>query len=119
MDKQPIETGSGRSILSHIGSDAGALILFTSPTLTGHWIDLTPANTDESQVRGAVFERDLPQGVAFAAVYPQLRQGVYSIEGSNQIVTITSGRVTTLDYLEDCCRIYYHPSTMSVLVDKR
>ncbi len=98
-----------------VGGEEGALILFTSPTLIGTHIELIPVGMNEAQVKGAVCERDLPQGVSFAAVYPRLRQGIYSIEGSEQRVTITSGHVTTLDYLEDCCRIYYHPSSTSVL----
>lgn len=98
-----------------VGGDVGALILFTSPTLTGNQIDLAPDDGHEPHTRSAVLERNLAQGVSFAAVYPHLREGSYTIEGSDQRVTIVGGRVTTLDYHEDCCRIYYHPSTLSLL----
>lgn len=105
----------GRVALLNISGDAGALILFTSPTLLDTWIDLVPMNSHTSEVRALVCERDLPEGVSFAAVFPRLRPGIYNIEGSDQKVTIASGSVATLEYREECCRIYYHPSTMTVL----
>ena len=111
MNEQQFAPIAGHSVLLDIGEDTGALMLFTSPTLTGKRIDLIPDDGVEPQVHGAVRQRNLPQGVSFAAIYPPLRQGIYSAEGSDQKVTITGGRVTTLDYYEDCCRIYYHPST--------
>ena len=98
-----------------VRGDVGALMLFTSPTLTGNEIDLAPDDGDQPHTRSEVLERNLVQGVSFAAVYPHLREGSYTIEGSDQRVTIVGGRVTTLDYHEDCCRIYYHPSTLSLL----
>lgn len=116
MHSQKQKTVSfGRVALLNISGDAGALILFTSPTLIDSWIDLIPMNSHKSEVRALVCKRNLPEGVSFAAVFPRLRPGIYNIEGSDQKVTIASGSVTTLDYREECCRIYYHPSTMTVL----
>ena len=115
MDRQQLVLTPGGSVLLNIGEDAGAPIPLTSPTLTRGRIDLIPETSDEPQVRGAVRERDLPQGVTFADVYPPLRQEIYSIEGYDQKKAITTGRVTTLNCHEGCCRIYYHSSTRSVL----
>ena len=112
---QQVSPGSGFNTRLDVGGDTGALILFTSPTLIASRIHLIPENKIEPRGLGTVRERDLPQGVAYAAVYPHLRCGVYSIEDSGQKVTIARGRVTTLDFYEDCCRIYYHPATLSVL----
>ncbi len=118
MEQLRVAPYSFGNISPVVDGDDGALILFTSPALIGTHIDLIPLGLNDAEIKGAVCERDLPQGVSFAAVYPRLRQGVYSIEGSEQRVIITSGHVTTLDYLEDCCRIYYHPSTTSVLAEE-
>ena len=38
-------------------------------------------------------ERRTPNGSSFAAVYPQLKEGVYTIEGTKQRVTIVGGKV--------------------------
>lgn len=115
MNNQQSAASSGRHALPNIGGEMGAMILFTSPTLMGKWIDLIPLKSEERDARALVCEHDLPEGVSFAAVFPRLRPGIFTIEGSDQKVTITSGSVTTLDYRQDCCRIYHHPSTMSVL----
>jgi len=115
MESQPLTPRPGHGGVRNIGGDSGALILFTSPAFNGGQIGLIPDSGNEPEVHSAVRERDLPQGVSFAAVYPRLRGGIYSIEGSGQKVTIAGGRVTTLDYQDDCCRIYYHPSSLSVL----
>ncbi len=115
MNNQPSAASSGRSALPKISGDVGALILFTAPTLMGKWIDLIPLKGDRLDVRALVCEHDLPEGVSFGAVFPRLRPGIYSIESSDQKVTIVRGFVTTLDYRQDFCRIYHHPSAMSVL----
>jgi len=96
-----------------VGGDVGALMLYTSPELIGNGIDLIPDSGDEPHTYSLVRERHLADGVSFGAVYPDLRPGTYTIEGSDQKVTIAGGRITTLEYHDGCCRIYYHPSPMS------
>ncbi|MBW4029227.1 MAG: hypothetical protein HIU57_00935 [Acidobacteria bacterium] len=108
-----------RNAVGDDSDDTGALILFTSPALIGRKIDLTPSDARGPAVRSTVCQRDLPQGVSVAAAYPHLRPGMYAIEGSDQRVRISGGCVITLDYLDECCRIYYHPSSTSVLTDGR
>jgi len=101
-----------------MGGDLGALMIYTAPDLIGDEIHLIPNDRDEPSSIGLVRERHLADGVSFAAVYPYLRHGAYTIEGSDQKVSITGGKVTTLEYRDGCCRIYYNPSPMSTFVDE-
>jgi hypothetical protein len=101
----------------HVGGDLGALMLYTTPDLIGSEILLIPEGHDEPHTKGLVAERQLIDGVSFAAVFPYLRQGAYTIEGSDQKVSIVGGRVTTLEYHDGCCRIYYHPSPMTAFAN--
>ena len=98
-----------------LGADMGALMLFTAPLLIGSEIELIPDEAAERRTVSLVRERDVANGVSFAAIYPHLRKGTYTIGGSAQRVAITAGRVTTLEYHDGCCRVYYHPSPMSVI----
>ena len=86
------------SVILDIGGDVGALMLYTSPTMLGHEIDLMPDDGALPHTHSAVRERQLENEVKFAAVYPVLRAGTYTIEGSTQRVTIVGGRVTDLHY---------------------
>lgn len=86
------------SVVLDIGGNVGALILRTSPALVGHEIDLTPDDATVPHIHSAVRERQLGSGVSFAAVYPFLMSGTYTVEGSVQRVTIAGGRVTDVEY---------------------
>ncbi|NNN00420.1 MAG: hypothetical protein HKL86_01150 [Acidimicrobiaceae bacterium] len=102
---------------SPLGAAVGSLMLYTSPDFLGDEITLVPDDRDAPRSTGLVLERNLVSGVSFAAIFPTLRRGTYTIEGSDQRVSIAGGRVTTLEYHDGCCRIYHHPSPMSALVD--
>lgn len=86
------------SVVLDIGGEVGALMLHTSPAMVGHEIDLIPDDGTVAHTHSAVRERQLVNGVSFAAVYPHLQAGTYVVEGSDQRVTITGGRVTELEY---------------------
>jgi hypothetical protein len=88
------------SVVLDIGGDVGALILRTSPSALGREIDLIPSDANTPQVHSAVRERRMPDGSSFAAVYPQLKEGSYTIEGSTQCLVIVGGRVTDLFFHE-------------------
>ena len=51
-------------------------------------------------MHSAVRERRTSHGSSFAAVYPQLKEGSYRIEGSSQRLAIAGGRVLDLDFDE-------------------
>jgi quercetin dioxygenase-like cupin family protein len=92
-------TGPGTVVLE-LGADIGALILYTPADLDGAEIeisqdDIPGARRTHSQVR----PRHLPAGTAYAAVYPGLPAGQYTIWHDENYqaatATITGGQVTT------------------------
>lgn len=99
-EPQLAPSGDG-SVILDIGGDVGALLLRTPPTLVGQEIDLIPDDVTVPRTHSAVRERQLENRVSFAAVYPHLTSGSYTIEGSHQRVTIVGGRVTEVDYQRD------------------
>lgn len=82
------------SVVLDIGGDVGALILRTSEAFQGREIDLVPDDETTPHVHSAVRERRSLEGSSFAAVYPQLKEGRYTIEGTAHRLTIVGGRVT-------------------------
>ncbi|HWD97226.1 MAG TPA: hypothetical protein VG246_12465 [Acidimicrobiales bacterium] len=84
------------SVVLDIGGDVGALILRTSPSAFAREIDLVPDDGGVPHVHSAVRERRTTDGSAFAAVYPQLKEGSYTIDGTTQRLLIAGGRVTDI-----------------------
>ena len=93
-------SGPGTVILE-LGADVGALILFTPADLEGREIEISrddlaarAARRTHSQVR----PRHTPTETKYAAVYPDLPAGPYTIWADEQRqagrVVITGGRVT-------------------------
>jgi hypothetical protein len=85
------------SVVLDIGGHVGALILRTSPAFFAREIDLIPENVDAPHVHSAVRERRTADGSSFAAVYPQLEEGSYRIEGTTQRVAVMGGGVIDVD----------------------
>lgn len=88
------------SVVLDIGNDVGALVLRTTSAWLNHEIDLVPDDWSLPHTHSVVRERRSPDGVSYAAVYPQLREGGYAIVGSAQRFTIVGGRVTDLELSE-------------------
>jgi len=88
------------SVVLEVGADIGALVLHTPASLDGREIEISPHGTTavhrtHSQVR----ERRTGHCVQYAAVYPGLTAGEYTIwrDGSTAAgtVTIHGGQVTS------------------------
>jgi hypothetical protein len=99
---EPVAGPSGPgTVVLELGADIGALILYTPADLDGAEIeisrdDLPPgAHRTHSQVR----QRHMPGAVIYAAVYPGLREGHYTIWRDEHTpattTTITGGQVTS------------------------
>jgi hypothetical protein len=86
------------SVVLDIGGDIGALILRTSPACLAREIDLIPDDVNAPHVHSAVRERRTAEGSSFAAVYPQLQEGSYRIEGTTQRIAIVGGRVIDVEF---------------------
>jgi hypothetical protein len=92
-------TGPG-SVVMELGADIGALVLYTPPGLDGEEIEISRddepgAHRTHSQVR----PRPLPGETVYAAVYPGLPAGRYTIWRDERTpaatVTITGGQVSS------------------------
>jgi hypothetical protein len=88
------------TVILDIGDDVGALVLHASGDWLGREIDLLPDDRSVPHTHSAVRERRSPDGCAYAAIYPQLRAGQYTVEDSRQRLTIVGGRVTEIALAE-------------------
>jgi len=99
---EPVAGPSGPgTVVLELGADIGALILYTPADLDGAEIeisrdDLPPgAHRTHSQVR----QRHMPSAVIYAAVYPGVPEGHYTIWRDEHTpattATITGGHVTS------------------------
>jgi hypothetical protein len=93
-------TGPGTVVLN-LGPGVGALIVHTPEGLSGQEIDITGdpgGRRTHSQVR----ERPTPGGTRFAALYPDLPAGRYTIWRDHDTivgaVTVTGGKVARFDW---------------------
>lgn len=94
-------TGSGAVVLE-LGPGIGALILITSPERDGAEVDITMVGSDSYQTHSIVRRRYVAGGTQYAAVYPSLPSGSYTVwrAPGDPLTTaiITSGTVTITDW---------------------
>ena len=97
-------TGPGTVILE-LGADIGALILYTPADLDGAEIEISRhgdllGRRTHSQVR----QRHMADATRYAAVYPDLLAGTYTIWADEQnaaaTVVITGGQITSCHWPE-------------------
>jgi NAD-dependent oxidoreductase involved in siderophore biosynthesis len=98
------------TVVLDIGNDVGAMVLRTSSEWLGREIDLLPEDPSLPRTHSAVRERRSPEGSTFAAVYPQLQAGRYTLEVSHQQLTIEGGRVTEVELAEHHAANDHHHS---------
>lgn len=85
------------SVILDIGGDIGALMLRTTAEMNEHEIDLVGDDeliTTHSEVRPRIHGGD----ITYAAVYPGLREGMYTIAETGQRIAIMGGKVTDVEY---------------------
>jgi hypothetical protein len=94
-------TGAG-TVLLDLGTDTGALVLYTPADLLGREIEISPGGLDASRTHASVRERPRSRGTRYAAVYAGLAAGDYTIwrdhDTPASTVTITGGQVTRHDW---------------------
>jgi hypothetical protein len=95
----PSRTGS---VVLDIGGNIGALIIHTLEDLAGEELDIEGLGDGTVSTHSLVRERQLPQGVTYAAVYPGLPAGAYRVQGvagrPAENVQIHGGRITEIDW---------------------
>jgi hypothetical protein len=90
------------TVMMELGGDIGALILYTPADMDGTEIEISRdgdpgGHRTHSQVR----PRHLPTATRYAAVYPGLLAGAYTIwggEGPAVTAVITAGQVTSCSW---------------------
>ena len=88
------------SVVLDLGADIGALILDTPAELAGREIEISPASDGPGARRthALVRERRTGAGTGYAAVYPGLPAGRYTIWRAHTpvaAVTVTGGQVSS------------------------
>ena len=102
----PGPSGPG-TVVMELGADVGALILYTPAGLDGEEIEIS---RDEAGLQGSgrthsrVRPRHLPGQTRYAAVYPGLRAGYYTIWRDERTpaaaVSVTGGQVSSCQWPE-------------------
>jgi hypothetical protein len=95
----PGPSGPG-SVVLELGPGVGALLLHTPPELDGREIEVSPVGrTAVRRTHSLVRPRTTGRDTRYAAVYPQLATGTYTVweDAVTPVVTVTihSGQVTT------------------------
>ena len=90
-------SGPGTVVLE-LGADVGVLVLFTPAELDGREIEISLDSGTARRTHSAVRPRHMPAGTRYAAVYPELAAGSYTIWADSErtvgSAVITGGRVT-------------------------
>jgi len=91
-------SGPGTVVLE-LGADVGALVLFTPAELDGREIEISlEGYAAGRRTHSRVRPRHMPAGTRYAAVYPDLPAGSYTIwadeESRAGTVVVAGGRVT-------------------------
>jgi hypothetical protein len=86
------------SVMVDIGGNVGALIIHTSDSLLGAELELSPVQNGDTRTHVAVRERRGGGSVQYAAIFPSLTAGTYTLwhpQGHPAAqVTISGGDVT-------------------------
>jgi hypothetical protein len=89
------------TVMIDIGGDVGALIITTDASMHLAEIEVSPVDGSAARTHVAVRERRGPDGVRYAAIYPHLQEGEYSVwdvDGSTVHTTalVVGGQITEL-----------------------
>ena len=110
MHETPLGPSTSGSVVLELGPGIGALVLHTPPELDGAEIEISlasppaePGPDAHKRTHSQVRQRLTPGGTKFAAVYPGLTAGDYTIwrDASTPAMTVTvdGGQVTFARWL--------------------
>jgi len=93
------------SVVMELGADVGALILFTPAAMDGWEIEISrDDDPDDRRTHSQVRRRNVATVTKYAALYPGLRAGQYTIwsDGQRPVVTtvVTGGQITSCRWPE-------------------
>ncbi|HXS66316.1 MAG TPA: hypothetical protein VN767_25960 [Streptosporangiaceae bacterium] len=103
MHETPLGPSTSGSVVLELGPGIGALVLHTPPELDGAEIEISPVGKPQDpsghRTHSQVRQRIIPGGIQFAAVYPGLPVGDYTVWRDKTTpaltVTIESAKVTS------------------------
>jgi len=95
-------SGPGTVVLE-LGPGVGALVLYTPAELDGREIEISRDDQDGARrTHSQVRPRHVPSGTRYAAVYPDLAAGSYTLWADEQTpasrVVITGGKITSVSW---------------------
>jgi hypothetical protein len=96
-----VERVHTQPIVLDIGQDIGALIVYTSPELRGREVEVSPTGNAARRTHTEVLERTVTGRPVWAAVFPALPAGDYSLWRdvlTDDEVTIVGGTVAEVDW---------------------
>jgi hypothetical protein len=103
VTEQPVGPSGPGTVVMELGAGIGALVLYTPPGLDGTEIEISrdgEAGTPRTHSR--VRARHVGQATSYAAVYPGLAAGQYTVwaDGDRPVarVTVTGGQVASCDW---------------------
>jgi hypothetical protein len=89
-------------VILDIGGDTGALLIHTDGDRLGDEIEVTRLDGAGMATHVAVLKRRIPGGVAHAAVFSTLREGIYQILGADPSypgrARVVAGGVAEVDW---------------------
>ena len=103
MTEASVDLSHQVGVVLDIGDGVGALVIRTSEDLRGMEIEVSPSGDDTARQHVDVHERRAGDKAVFAAVFPGLSAGTYTIwrtpkERWGEVV-IRSGRVEEVDWI--------------------
>ena len=98
MSEETLGPSGPGTVILELGTGVGALILHTPAELDGREIEISRDERGARRTHSQVRPRHMTTGTRYAAVYPDLAAGPYTIWADEQSaagrVVITGGRVT-------------------------
>ena len=98
MSESPAGPSGPGTVVLELGADVGALVLYTPAELDGREIEISRDEAGARRTHSQVRPRHMTTRTRYAAVYPDLAAGPYTIWADEQNpagrVVITGGLVT-------------------------
>ena len=98
----PLPPSTEGSVVMEVGGDIGALVVYAPDALAGLEIELARRGDDHQFVHTEVRERRLPDGTIYAAVFPTVPSGEYTLLPVAALpardVEVEGGRVSELTW---------------------
>ena len=90
------------TVVMELGADIGALVLYTPAELDGEEIEISRDGDGARRTHSQVRPRHMASVTRYAAVYPNLAAGQYTIWTAtvSLTVTVTGGQVTSCRWPE-------------------